>query len=301
MISLRCTPSEAQTAFHINDEAAAAATTEGVCQGTSRVVQRLSLPCIAGDAGWIPSWGPNIPHAAERLSPNATARETARRSKEPVCGSQTNDCFLEEFVGQGVTNSGTCLAAANKMQRKKVKPFSRVWLFATPWTVACQDPPSFGSSRQEYWSGLPFPSPWHLPDPGIGPRSPALQADALLSKPLKMQTAPDTGRQRHGAAGSPRAQSVTSREGLEAWARLDQTPRICRTWRTHERSRDERCRPASRKPSWKRLRKLSLLQRQTAPSQKEFPTPLGCGLGEGSMFHGKAVCTVSGQENTALR
>ena len=56
----------------------------------------------------------------------------------------------------------------------KVKSLSCVWLFATPWTVAYQAPQSMGFSRQEYWSGLPFPSPGHLPDPGIEPRSPAL-------------------------------------------------------------------------------------------------------------------------------
>ena len=48
----------------------------------------------------------------------------------------------------------------------------------TPWTVACQAPLSMGFSRQEYWSGLPFPSPGDLPDPGIEPASPALQADS---------------------------------------------------------------------------------------------------------------------------
>ena len=52
----------------------------------------------------------------------------------------------------------------------------------TPWTVAYQVPPSMGFSRQEYWSGLPFPSP-DLPDPGIEPRSPTLQAVALPSEP----------------------------------------------------------------------------------------------------------------------
>ena len=50
---------------------------------------------------------------------------------------------------------------------------------ATPWTVACQAPLSMGLSRQEYWNGLPFPSPGDLPNPGIKPRSPALQADSL--------------------------------------------------------------------------------------------------------------------------
>ena len=49
----------------------------------------------------------------------------------------------------------------------------------TPWTVAHQAPLSMGFSKQEYWSGLPFPSPGDLPDPGIEPRSPALQTDAL--------------------------------------------------------------------------------------------------------------------------
>ena len=65
----------------------------------------------------------------------------------------------------------------------KVKSLSHVWLFATPWTVAHQAPLSMGFSRQEYWSGLPLPSPGDLPPPGIEPESPALQADALLSEP----------------------------------------------------------------------------------------------------------------------
>ena len=52
-----------------------------------------------------------------------------------------------------------------------------------PWTVVHQAPPSMGFSRQEYWSGVPFPSPGDLPDPGTEPGSPALQADALLSEP----------------------------------------------------------------------------------------------------------------------
>ena len=67
--------------------------------------------------------------------------------------------------------------------RGEVKSLSRVRLFATPWTVAHQAPPSMGFSRQEYWSGLPFPSPGYLPNPGIEPRSPTLHADALTSEP----------------------------------------------------------------------------------------------------------------------
>ena len=63
------------------------------------------------------------------------------------------------------------------------KLLSRVRLFATPWSVAHQVPPSMGFSRQEYYSGLPFPSPGDLPDPGIKPRSPTLEADTLTSEP----------------------------------------------------------------------------------------------------------------------
>ena len=58
---------------------------------------------------------------------------------------------------------------------------------AIPWTVVYQASLSFGFSRQENWSGLPFPSPGDLPDPGIEPRSPALQADTLPSEPPMTQ------------------------------------------------------------------------------------------------------------------
>ena len=65
-----------------------------------------------------------------------------------------------------------------------MKSLSGVQLCDPPGsTVAHQAPPSMGLSRQEYWRGLPFPSPGDLSDPGIEPRSPALQADALTSEP----------------------------------------------------------------------------------------------------------------------
>ena len=73
----------------------------------------------------------------------------------------------------------------------KEKSLSRVRLFATPWTVAYQAPPTMGFSRQEYWSGVPFPSSGDLPNPGIEPRSPALQTDALPSEsPVSQWTKP---------------------------------------------------------------------------------------------------------------
>ena len=61
--------------------------------------------------------------------------------------------------------------------------FSGVRLFVTPWTIACQAPLPMGFFRQEYWSGLPFPSPTDLPDPGIKCGCSALQVDTLLYEP----------------------------------------------------------------------------------------------------------------------
>ena len=66
---------------------------------------------------------------------------------------------------------------------ENVKSLSRARLFATPWTVAYQAPLSMGFSRQEFWSGLPFPSTGDLPNPGIEPGSPTLQTGTLPSEP----------------------------------------------------------------------------------------------------------------------
>ena len=65
----------------------------------------------------------------------------------------------------------------------KWKSLNHVWLFVTPWTVACQAPLFMEFSRQEYWSGLPCPLPGDLPNLGVKPRSAALQADSSLSEP----------------------------------------------------------------------------------------------------------------------
>ena len=68
-------------------------------------------------------------------------------------------------------------------EKREVKSLSRVWLFATPWTVVCQAPLSMGFSRQEYWRGLPFPSPGNLPNSDIKPTAPELHADSLPAEP----------------------------------------------------------------------------------------------------------------------
>ena len=83
--------------------------------------------------------------------------------------------FAIPGILQARTLEGVAISFSNAWKRKvKVKSLSRVQLFVTPWTAAHQAPPSMGFSRQEYWSGLPFPSPGDLPNPGIKPESPAL-------------------------------------------------------------------------------------------------------------------------------
>ena len=86
-----------------------------------------------------------------------------------------SNCFLLFYVSED--DEYICFWICGQQQH-----FSHVWHFVTPWTVAHQAPLSMGFPRQEYWSGLPFPPPGDLPDPGIKPislASPALQADSL--------------------------------------------------------------------------------------------------------------------------
>ena len=68
------------------------------------------------------------------------------------------------------------------MVKMKVLVFNHVRVFATPWGIACQAPLPMEFSKQEYWSGLSFPSPGDLPHPGTEPRSPALESDSLVSE-----------------------------------------------------------------------------------------------------------------------
>ena len=76
-----------------------------------------------------------------------------------------------------------------------LRRFSHVWLFVAPWTIACQPPLSMGFSRQEYWSGLPFPSPGDLPNPGTEPTSltsPALAGRFFTLVPLGKPKSPSS-------------------------------------------------------------------------------------------------------------
>ena len=101
-----------------------------------------------------------------------------------------NICTRGHVAGVLGFKSKPWIVKANNLMEKNPRTatvasvkWGRVRLFVTPWTGAYQAPLSIGFSRQEYWSGLPFPSPGDLPDLGIEPRSSALQADALPSEP----------------------------------------------------------------------------------------------------------------------
>ena len=98
-----------------------------------------------------------------------------------TCGSSWNLVLVGQYTCLGPVENAIHRMESEKV---KVKSLSRVQLSATPWTVAYQAPPSMGFFGQEYWSGLPFPSPEDLPNPEIKPKSPALQAEALPSEPL---------------------------------------------------------------------------------------------------------------------
>ena len=112
-----------------------------------------------------------------------------------ICGWAKPRCLASELLSLNALLLGTFLAprwlsccaapgaVPSQLKWDEMKLLSRVWLFATPWTVTYKAPLSTEFSRQEYWSGLPFPSPGDLPSPGIEPGSPALRADALPSEP----------------------------------------------------------------------------------------------------------------------
>ena len=130
-----------------------------------------NLPANAGDLCSIPGL-------------EQSPREGNGNPLQYSCPENSTDrgvCGLQPTGLQRVRDK--FLTSTYIFMKVKVESLSRVRLFATPWTVAHQAPQSMGFSRQEYWSGLPFPSPGDLPHRGIEPGSPALQADALTSEP----------------------------------------------------------------------------------------------------------------------
>ena len=100
-----------------------------------------------------------------------------RQGAQGWCTGMTLRDGMGREVGEGFRMGNTCTPMADSCQ-------CMAKTTATPWTLAYQAPPSMEFSRQEYWTGLPFTYLGNLPDPGIEPRSSALQADALPSEPL---------------------------------------------------------------------------------------------------------------------
>ena len=131
---------------------------------TQLPVRALLLSHVGVDVAWVRGADEN------HLFPNLLSEVTLVAWSQPWW----EYLYLGNWKMLYIYINAMCLCASS---------LSRVRLFATPWTVAHQTPLSMGFSKQEYWNGLPCPPPGDLPNPGIEPRSPALQADSLLSEP----------------------------------------------------------------------------------------------------------------------
>ena len=105
---------------------------------------------------------------------NVLAAAKSLQSCPTLCDPKDGSPLGSSVPGvlQARTLEWVAISFSNAWKRKvKVKALSRVWLLATPWTAACQAPPSMGFSRQEYWSGVPLPSPiMSILYPGISPK-----------------------------------------------------------------------------------------------------------------------------------
>ena len=157
-------------------------------QGTGNVIDLQPLVGAQRQKGECPSQEKKCRQALP--STQFYPRPTLKISKEPkkcyltICGSDCLSFSLSSLPPRLIHQENAPIFIFFKIFLMwKVKSLSCVGLFATPWTVAYQVPLSMGFSRQEYWSGLPVPSPGKLPDPEVEPRCPALQADALPSEP----------------------------------------------------------------------------------------------------------------------
>ena len=118
-----------------------------------------------------------------KVDQSRSRRKLESYSRHPHGRDQGGLGSWQERWGEA-EGTGTCLCWVKKKVLKKWKwSCSLMSDSANPWTIAYKASPSMGFSRQEYWSGLPFPSPEDLPNPRIKPRSPTLQADALPSEP----------------------------------------------------------------------------------------------------------------------
>ena len=159
---------------------------------TKSFANPLQYSCLENPMDWA-AWQAKV-HRISRCERRLKRRSTYVRTHAQHRLNKTNfhrtakQLFPENSLALGVVGSDTRSMLVTSVRvldfrsGSEVKSLSRVWHFVTPQTVAYQPPPSMGFSRQEYWSGLPFPSPGDLPDSGTKPWSPSLQADALPSE-----------------------------------------------------------------------------------------------------------------------
>ena len=109
----------------------------------------------------------------------SAATWSSRQIPAPWGGAQTHLVFLGHSQGSaGITEPLKSVIWTCKVKSERWKLLSRVHLFVTPWTIQAME-----FSRPEYWSGEPFSSPGDLPNPGMEPRSPTLQADSSPAEP----------------------------------------------------------------------------------------------------------------------
>ena len=127
----------------------------------------------------------------QRARRDGAVIQLAEGPKYPRSAQAESHFVLQSLKGAYKAGAASRREPTACVPKVKVKSLSRVWLFATPWTVAYQALPSMGFSRQEYWGGLPFPSPGDLSNSGIEPGSPTLQADVLTSEPLGIPCVPE--------------------------------------------------------------------------------------------------------------
>ena len=111
----------------------------------------------------------NLPHNCTHLT---RFKLDSEKAEEPEIKLPTSTGSLKRQENLRKTSTSALLTTPKPLTVWKVNSLSHVRLFPTPWTIAYQAPPSMGFSRQEYWTGLPFPSPGNLPNPGIEPGSP---------------------------------------------------------------------------------------------------------------------------------
>ena len=148
-----------------------------LCSSFSSRNCRMEIHASSAPQGCRFHWGPRLAnHTLPHKGVNSTPKKMLILSLVEIPNILYNEPWIwgktqeEKFGG----------AKEHEEKEPNVIPdaceISRVWLFVTPWTVACQGPLSMGFSRQEHWSELPFPSPGDLPDPRIKPLSPVSPA-----------------------------------------------------------------------------------------------------------------------------